>query len=227
MRMILAALILILSSQSPAHWVDDHMSRLACIDAFALNPDYPPKYREALIKAYKQNLLLAHETTVKMFENGFSKPPIRTGTIQFLGQKYRVLGTLGAGAEGIVYVVQTPEGLRVIKEFYSIDSAKNADGSDGSHGAFGSFGRRSHTSYADLYLYGRDGKMVMLEFVLGLPMEFALQKEYLILLGLKPSLAEELSKWVQDSTGIYDDFDIEYNSVFEIHSARLFEIDPI
>jgi hypothetical protein len=227
MRMIFFALILVLGPQSHAHWVDDYMSQLACRDTFSLAPDYPPKYREALIKAYKHNLFRAHETTVLMLENAYSRPPIRIGTIQFKDKKFRILATLGAGGEGVVYVVETPEGLRAIKEFYHIADAKAADGSEGPQGAFGYSGNSRYTSYADLYIYERYGNMVMLEFVLGLPLDIALEKEELISLGLKPSLAKGLAKWVSDMTGIREKFDDEFNSIFDIHSARLLEIDPI
>lgn len=163
----------------------------------------PPRFRGPLLRAFLTYLERGPDRLPPDFAR--SDLPIRQ-TIQFGDRSLQVVGVFGAGHEGIVYVVKTPEGLRTIKEFYRTRDLPRGD------------------QYADLQILGRSGRFVMLEFVPGLPTNLVVSETSLNEFGMDYALAIEVSEW---ATATFVEWAHEaYDTVLDIRNGRLRRIDP-
>lgn len=116
------------------------------------------------------------------------------------GNKYEVVSILGAGAEGVVYVVMLDSELFAVKDFYEYSSIK---------------------APSQLQVFGREGRALLMQFVPGLPVSTLENHQYLTDLGLSWGRAEAVTEHLQK----LQFRPAEENFVVDVTTGKIVKID--
>ncbi len=183
-----------------ADWIDRAVTKRSCLQ---LLDSYPRRFRVPLRIVFRNFLIESKERALQSPDFINSGLPVRS-VIKFKDETFRVIAILGAGSEGIVYVVETKHGARVIKEFYRKSDIYIEAG-----------------KYVDLQAYGVDQRLLYLEFVPGVQTEIISSETHLNEFGMDYGLAIEISEWFAN-----EHESVDFNHVVDIRNGRLVLIDP-
>jgi hypothetical protein len=148
-----------------------------------------PKLRQRLGKIRRREILAAErkfqatQEKVRRIAGKGLFPDIGEDLL-VLGKSYRVLGVLGEGDEGIVYVVQAPWGMALIKHFRGVEMME---------GNLAEIKRQKKDKipFATPIAKDIDQRNLLLEYVEAIPLEPILSNKYKLLLPDEVSLVRK------------------------------------
>jgi hypothetical protein len=201
--------------QASSDWIAQYRRSRTCSLALDKPPeklkknDIPAKFRTPLFKAYRTYLERARQSARQNLKIFGHKSQLRE-IIAFKGENFPVLAVLGSGMNGVVYAVQTQDGVRAIEDYFEEDWAE----------VYEIEGRKE-----DLLVYGRDRNLLMTDFVMALPEKVVASESKLEELGIDYKIALDIALWAETQftdTDVHDRHDI----LLELTTGRIIQLYP-